>query len=165
MNPSDVHPLLPDVERYCINLETISFGVDNSNCDAIKSFVESSPKLRSVELVLEGGSMADISLVFPMFEGVPKVKHLRLYNFAGHSVIKNCIRGFVDLEELTVGDRSQYKSGPIWHLFIFDLLCKLRSLRCLTVENWVVALKVELPIQCLMPEELALVNCQLKYFK
>ncbi|XP_022208413.1 uncharacterized protein LOC111064884 isoform X3 [Drosophila obscura] len=163
-NTADVEYLLPAVERYCINLETISFTTSEYNCKAIKLFLERNATLKSVELVMNcSNHRSGIHEAISMLESIPNIKRLQLHNFPGHSLIKNKIKGFVHLEELTVGDYFPYDSVPKWRFDISDLLLRLKNLRRLTVINRIVFLNRKLQEPLL--EELTLIQCDLNFKK
>ncbi|XP_034122792.1 uncharacterized protein LOC117580370 isoform X2 [Drosophila guanche] len=159
-----VEHLLPLIERCCINLEKISIPTSAYNYKAVKSYLDRNPALIFVELLMNYNDHKwGISEAIAMFESIPNIKSLQLLNFPGHCLIKKKIKGFANLEELTVGESVPYDSVPKWRFDISDLLLRLKHLRRLKVSNRIVFLNRKLQEPLL--EDLTLIYCDINFKK
>ncbi|KAH8360808.1 hypothetical protein KR084_003186, partial [Drosophila pseudotakahashii] len=111
------------IERHCTNLQSISIGINGSNCYRVKTFLGNLKSLRSVRLWIECAATPKIFRVLKTIKYLKGLEFLRYVGREGSEICK-----LVHLESLTL-----IAHPKTTRIDVFELCSPLKKLRSLSL--------------------------------
>nr|XP_036672241.1 uncharacterized protein LOC118877448 isoform X5 [Drosophila suzukii] len=141
--------LMRTIEQNCTNLQSISIGINESNCNKVRAFLSNLKSLRSVNLWIECVATPKL---FRVLRKIKDLKGLEFLRYVGPEEWE--MSSFLDLESLsiTISSNKTRVDVLVWCL----ALKNLRRLKLAGFEEW---RSIYGPSENIALEELVLNDC------